>query len=62
MAQTARGCLEEEIRAIVDILKNTSIPIIITMNDFANFRYRKGSNAATIINLCRKKITVLSQN
>ncbi|OWP54812.1 MAG: hypothetical protein B2I18_06230 [Cuniculiplasma sp. C_DKE] len=39
-------------RAIVDILKNTSIPIIITMNDFANFRYRKGSNAATIINLC----------
>lgn len=39
-------------RAIVDILKNTSVPIIITMNDFANFRYRKGSNAATIINLC----------
>ena len=39
-------------KAIVDILKNTSIPIIITMNDFANFRYRKGTNAATIINLC----------
>ncbi|MCL4323646.1 MAG: AAA family ATPase [Candidatus Thermoplasmatota archaeon] len=39
-------------RAIADILKNTNIPIIITMNDFANFKYRKGSNAAAIINLC----------
>jgi ATPase related to the helicase subunit of the Holliday junction resolvase len=45
-------------RAIVDILKNTSIPIIITMNDFANFRYRKGSkccNHNKPVRSCRNK-------
>jgi replication factor C large subunit len=39
-------------KAILDILKTSKIPIILTMNDLSGFRYRKGMNAKSIASLC----------
>ncbi len=39
-------------RAVAEILTTTKIPIIITMNEFEDFRRKKNSSISTILNLC----------